>query len=235
MAKFMVVYPLEISKSLASKVIEFMTERGYRIATGDNEMNIVYIEGMGVNFQKNSDEPNKWNDLSIIIKFVKGTPYLYYLAKCTTEPGLGATISKAARLLGGVARIAFGQHLSCWRVGLHHPTRNPSHPALVQCGPVKVHRDYNRDMKRTNDPISLARGLNQHGTWPGYRGENVDHNSAGCLVRQVWDDHLAFIETIKSDWRYQQNNRFAFDTTIINGDEFDAWLRKDGKIIAIPQ
>jgi hypothetical protein len=60
----------------------------------------------------------------------------------------------------GAARIKFGQY-TAWQVGLHGYS-NP-HESLVQVEEVAVHRDYNRDLKRTGDLVEWGLfGINQH-------------------------------------------------------------------------
>lgn len=206
---------------MIEKLFAYMQAKGYHIDSEPGHINIIYIEGMNADFTPNNDAADGWNDLSLIVKFhPAGIPEIVFSAPCTTEPGKAATFDSAARRLGGVARIALGQH-TAWRVGYHRQARLlNTHPALVQCAPVPVHRDSNRDGLRIGDPIGQASGLNQHGTTPNYRGGAVGRWSAGCLVRQWWADHLRFMEIVQSDPRYQSNPRHVFSTTIIAGDDF---------------
>lgn len=201
-------------------IIEYMTAKGYMIDIHPSEKNIVYIEGMNPDFTLNSDAFDAWNDLSLIFEYnAEGIPEIIFSAICTTEPGRAATLSKEARALGGVARIAFGQ-FTAWRMGFHKRARLlDTHPALVQCAPIPVHRDLNRDGKRTNDPIGIASGLNHHSTNPNYNGGIVGKYSAGCLVRKFWKDHMLFIDLLKTDPRYVNDAMFVFTSTIIAGDD----------------
>jgi hypothetical protein len=66
----------------------------------------------------------------------------------TTEPGTFWTMNPMNA--GGAARIAFGQYKS-WIVGTHMKGKASAHEALVQVTEVTVHRDLNKDFKRTND------------------------------------------------------------------------------------
>lgn len=209
----------------AQNVCAYMEYMGYELDQLPGCLNIIYIEGINPDFTENQDHHDRWNDLSLLIEWDSGDPKIIFSAVATTEPGNAPTHSKQARLLGGVARIAFGQHRECWRLGYHNLARGKHHPALVQCAPVKVHRDYNRDYIRTNDPIDWAKGLNQHGTWPGYNGDRVGQNSAGCLVRRLWRDHIQFIEFLKTDARVISDWNFKFSTTIIPGGKFLDWVK----------
>src|SRR5690606_26288907 len=115
----------------------------------------------------NRDESDRWNDIGVLIRFNDaGQPEIIHAAVCTTEPGYMATMSVQALRLGGVARIQLTQYLECWQLGFHKG--DPNHPALVQCAPVLVYRDRNRDMKRPGDLLLPATGINHHGTRPNY-------------------------------------------------------------------
>lgn len=202
-------------------IVAYMTQKKYIVDTTAGQLNIVYLEGLNPDFTLNPDAADGWNDLSLILNHNQdGQPVIVYSATCTTEPGRAATFDADARKVGGVARIAFGQY-AAWRMGFHKAARLlDTHPALVQCAPLPVHRDRNFDGKRTGDPMGWASGLNQHGTSANYAGGPVSKWSAGCLVRQWWPDHLKFIELLKTDPRYISNKRFVFSSTIIDGDDF---------------
>lgn len=204
----------------ATAIVAFMRTKNYRIDMTTGHMNIIYLEGMNPDWVLNLDAPDGWNDLSIILAFDSGgDPSIVFSAACTTEPGKAATFGSEARRLGGVARIAFGQH-TAWKVGFHRQSRLLNmHPALIQCAPIPVHRDSNRDGKRTGDPMGWAFGLNQHGTSGSYTGGPIGKWSAGCLVRQWWNDHLEFMRIVKTDIRYQADRNFIFSSTIIAGDQ----------------
>lgn len=198
-----------------------MLDKKYHVDTQPGHLNIVYIEGINPDFTLNNDAFDGWNDLCLIINHTaEGLPEIIFSAVCTTEPGKTATHDNAAKKLGGVARIKFGQY-TAWRVGYHRRARLlDTHPALVQCAPILVHRDSNKDGKRTGDPITYAFGINQHSTSAIYNGQKIGRWSAGCLVRKWWADHLKFMELVKTDPRYIADKRFIFSSTIFAGDEF---------------
>ena len=206
---------------MESKVLEYMRRKGYMVDTEPGCLNIVYLEGINSDFTPNRDEFDGWNDLSLIIDHdADGVPKILFSAVCTTEPGRASTMAPAAAMMGGVARIAFGQYRA-WRVGYHKRSRLlDTHPALVQCAEVPVHRDVNRDGKRTGDPMGTGYGINQHGTKQLYSGKSVGAWSAGCLVRRLWSDHETFMGFVKTDLRYQDDTRYIFYTTVIAGDDF---------------
>jgi hypothetical protein len=204
-------------------IVKYMTDNGQTVFTGNDELNIVYLEGIDFDFKLNDDAFNKWNDLRVVFKYVDGCPELLFRQVCTTEPGKMSTFSLDARKRKGVARIAFGQY-TAWKMGFHKQSTNAkNHPALVQCNPIPVHRDLNMDGKRIGDIIYTGLfGINQHGTKIGYHDEiksTVENWSEGCLVGKDWNKHIEFINLLKTDSRYLKDNNFIFTTSIIPADE----------------
>lgn len=193
-----------------------MQKKGYQIATGNDEYNIVYVEGMNGDGTLNSDLPNQFNDRRMVIEFVDGKPKLVGNWEATTEPGYHYT--NRPMNPKGAARIAFGQY-KAWRVGIHG--NSEPHEALVQVAPIKVHRDANKDMRRTGDKTDEGIfGINQH--W-GYDcpHTNIGLASAGCLVGRTRSGHREFMKLIKQDIRYRLDNNYLFMTTIIAGDDLN--------------
>lgn len=206
----------------AARIVAYMRSQGYQVFTDPGHLNIVYFEGMDTTFKINRDLLDGWNDLRTVIRFTaEGIPQFVHIAVATTEPGASATKSKQAKQLGGVARIAFGQHFA-WRMGWHQQkTRGKKHPALVQCAPIRVHRDFNMDGFRTGDPLGWADGLNQHGTSLTFRGKNVGTFSLGCLVGYDYAVHCnQFMPLCGTDTRYLQDANYVFGSTIIAADRF---------------
>lgn len=87
----------------------------------------------------------------------------------------------------------------------------------VPCAPMLVHRDRNRDFKRTGDALAPAWGINHHGTRPGYVAKAVGMFSMGCTVRLHWKEHLEFIELLKTDPRYVADAGFRFSISYLDG------------------
>lgn len=200
------------------KVIRFMIKREYFIALGPDVLNIVYIEGVDGDGRENADEMNFWNDRRLVFRIGDdGNPIVMMNVAATTEPGKYYTQNPLNPL--GAARIAFGQYKAhC--IGLH----NGQQPALVQRGKIRVHRDINRDGKRSaNDPIVIGSGwgINQHSTRPGEPPKLVGKYSAGCLVGQSYSEHMSFIGLCKQDIRFKNNAGYLFPTAVISGTELN--------------
>jgi len=211
-------------KRFADRIIEYMEQQDYKISRNKGEKNIIYVEGADTNGTENDDRPNYFNDLRIIIAFNdKFQPVIEGIWIATTEPGYYYTDNPMNP--NGAARIGFGQYVA-WQVGLHGYS-NP-HESLIQVGEVKVHRDYNRDMKRTGDRVEWGYfGINQH--WGQNNPVDDIHTaSAGCLVGRLWEEHLQFMDLAKSDRRYRFSEKFVYPTTIIAGDKLNAFSKSRG-------
>lgn len=212
-------------EALLSKLLAYMASKGYIVSIIPDAVNIVYIEGVDDNWNPNPDRIDDWNDRAIVFTYdAEGNPSVLCNHVCTTEPGLVST--QAPRVSAGVARIPFGQFF-VWQMGFHHfATLGQRHPALVQRAPLKVHRDGNRDGKRTGDALDWATGINQHSTHGGRPPEKVGRYSEGCLVRRFWHDQLQFIALCQKDPRYLADSAYLFCSTVIDGDDFGRFQAK---------
>ena len=210
-------------KSMLDYIIKYMKDNGHTIFTNTGELNIVYVEGMNPDMTLNSDTFNEWNDTRLVFTYINDCPELIFTQLATTEPGKLATFSRDSIARKGAARIAFGQY-TAWKIGYHKiSTNRRNHPALIQCSPLPIHRDLNRDGARTGDIVYTGMfGINQHGTRIGYSDKSpikVENWSEGCLVGKDWNKHLQFINLLKQDPRFKSNPNFIFTTTIIPGDK----------------
>lgn len=202
------------NQSLAGRIIAYMQAKKYQVSSGPRRYNIVYLEGADASGSCNADLPNCFNDRRLLIQILDGKSAIIGNWEATTEPGTHYT--QQPMNPGGAARIAFGQY-AAWSVGMHGA--RDRHQGLIQVAPIRVHRDFNRDFKRTGDQIcSGLFGVNQH--W-GYDlpVNNIAAASAGCLVGRTRVGHQDFMALIKQDERYQANRSYIFPTTIIAADD----------------
>jgi hypothetical protein len=213
LAKAEILLPLKPAKDLAGKIISYMLKKGYWISRVPNCVNIVYVEGINENAVLNNDKSNVFNDLRIVIMInSKGVPYVKSSWEATTEPGKYYTDNPMSDK--GAARIKFGQYRA-WAVGEHEP----KHEALRQVTDIEVHRDLNKDYKRTGDLVEKGIfAINQHWGYD-FPKEAVGKASAGCLVGRTREGHKAFMKVIKSDPRYKVNNRYRYFTAVLAGDD----------------
>jgi hypothetical protein len=201
---------------LAKRILRYMRSKGYWIARSPNMMNIVYVEGMNDDGTLNDDAFDHWNDRRMVIRIAPGgKPEFLVNDQSTTEPGKFYTMNPLNPL--GAARIAFGQY-KAWTVGLHQNTQ----PALVQRGDVRVHRDLDKNGKRSpSDPIDIGNwfGINQHSTAKDKIPATIGLYSAGCLVGRRYAWHLKFLSTVKKDVRFKRNAGYLFVTAVLAGDD----------------
>ena len=210
--------PLTLGNDFGTRIVKYMQLRNYWVTRLPGFLNIVYVEGADANGTPNADKFNVFNDRRIVFAIVGGKPEIKLNVLGTTEPGDFYT--QHPLNTGGAARIAFNQY-KAWRVGVHRAGKPSAHEALVQVGIISVHRDLNKDGKRTGDAIDVGSGflVNQHS------GHNADANrigkaSAGCLVGRSHDEHKEFMKLVKTDSRFKKALQgYKFISTIIAGDD----------------
>jgi hypothetical protein len=202
---------------LAGRVIKYMIDSGYTISRNPNTFNIIYLEGVDLDGHENDDEPNVFNDLRMVIQIdAMGVPKIMGKWEATTEPGTFYTENRMDSKKLGAARIKFGQH-KAWQVGVH----KQQDPALVQADDVPVYRDGNEDYARTDDFLDVGMfGIDQHHANNANRTD-IGRWSAGCLVGRTESGHEEFMDIIMQDQRFQANNNYLFETTIIPGDDLN--------------
>src|SRR5262249_29880962 len=201
--------PFTLGTDLASRIVKAILRNGHAVDANPGHCNIVYIEGLNPDGTPNDNKPNRFNDLRLVIRFDGKVPKIVGKWEATTEPSRRWT--ERPMNPKGAARIKFGQY-TAWRVGVH----NGSHEALVQTGgPITVYRDLNKDFKRDGDKVETGFfGINQHGGYDLPR-DDLGNSSAGCLVGRTMAGHRAFMEIVKSDPRYIDDDEFVFTATIM--------------------
>ena len=212
--------PLETGNDFAGRIIKYMQLKDYWIARAPGFLNIVYVEGANADGSLNDDAPNKWNDRRLVIQIKNRKPVIVGNWEATTEPGFHFTFKPMNPK--GAARIAFGQY-KAWRVGFHNASKKSKHEALVQAGDITVHRDFNKDMKRTGDKTDVGSGfaVNHHKGFNMPPGE-IGQASAGCLVGRLNKEHEDFMALVKTDPRYKDaSHGYMFMATIIAGDDLN--------------
>lgn len=186
------------------KVISYMRAKGYEVRA----VNLVGIEGMNADGSLNSDQLDLWNDVVLVIR---DTGEILVSAVATTEPGRYYTKNRMNPR--GAARLAIGQHKDAWAFGYHNYDK--SHPALVQVGPVTVHRDNNADGFRTADVTDVGLfGVNIHGTLDRHSANSVGRWSAGCVVSRDWPKHLTILKFMRD------SGRPLITFTLLDGTDF---------------
>jgi hypothetical protein len=70
--------------------------------------------------------------------------------------------------------------------------------------------------------LGLGIGLNIYCQQLQHLIEDMASASAGCLVGRLWEEHVEFMQRVKSDRRYSFNPGFVFPTTIIDRTKLPA-------------
>lgn len=165
---------LDPPTNLAERIVAVCEKRGYPLKT--SSLNIIGLEGVNPDGTYNSDAPDQWNDLMVLLKFVSGQPKIVWQAQSTTEPGR-YYVDRPLNPEGG-ARLDLGYHKDLWRRGKHK-----GYSAMVQTGVARLVRDKNRNHRR-DDKITQEswRGINWHSAYGRYSGGSIGRWSAGCCV-----------------------------------------------------
>lgn len=208
------VFPLRAPDSLAGRIVAAMHKTGHWLCRHPACVNLVYVEGMDEDGTPNTDAPNVFNDLRVVLRVNRaGTPAVEELWEATTEPGRHYTLIEKLDPRGA-ARIAFGQY-KAWSVGTHMAGRPSGHEALVQTAPIRVFRDLDKDFERTGDQLFTGLfGVNQHWGFDLPRSD-IGRASAGCLVGRTKAGHRAFMALCKADARYTVNHSYRFLTSVL--------------------
>lgn len=202
-------------EQFAEMCAAYMLSKGYLLSRDPGTSNIAYVEGVEYDGSLNRDLPNYFNDRRLILYYKDGWRFSHN-AQATTEPGTFYTQNPLNK--EGCARIAFGQYVA-WQHGIH----NGSQIALVQVAPIEIHRDLNRDGKRSpSDPRQWGIfHINQHTTnHSGPAPLTIGKWSAGCLVGRRRQEHLIFLDLLRQDIRFKDSPKdFVYPTTIMPGDK----------------
>lgn len=200
--------PEPVPTDLAGKIVYAMKKHNYKLFTGPGECNIVFVEGMGPDGEKNDNTPNRFNDGRFVLTLDADKWKILGAWEATTEPGKYWTENRMNEK--GAAHVKPGQY-KAWQVGMHH-----SHEAWVQTGgPVTVCRDDNEDNVRDGDEEDTGDfGINMHGGYDLPKSD-LGRSSAGCLVGRSMEGHRKFMSITKADPRVQANRRFVMTATLL--------------------
>ena len=130
----------------------------------------------------------------------------------TTDPGLSSMTKPMSTK--GCAILVPGQYRSSWMIGYH----KGKYEALVQCKPLKVYRDNNKDNIYDLNPKTIEEGnfgINIHKS--GDDSTIVNGWSAGCQVlkRKVNFDKLMKL----AHYQFSQGMGARYTYTLINEED----------------
>lgn len=187
---------------------ELFEKKNYKyFDTGSYNLNIIGV-------RSTSYDRNVFDDLLVVTykesRFNKDRFRIYPI---TTEPG--TYYLRNPLHFKGTAILVPGQYCGCWKLGKH----NGQYEALVQCAPVKVYRDNNKDDIYDLKPETVdfgVFGINIHRASANNKTKYVDKYSAGC---QVFDDPKnfnSFMDLCRKQ-RDLYGNKFTY--TLITEDD----------------
>lgn len=193
----------------AASLERAMTAKGYAyFKTGDYNLNII-----GVRSNCGRKVTNKFDDFLVVTYYVKGVLHKQVYS-ITTEPG--RYYVKHLCNSRGCAILKPAQYRGCWQIGKH----NGKYTALVQCKPVTVYRDANKDdlYDLTKTDTGLF-GINIHRSNPYGTSATVDNWSAGCQVFANGKEFAEFMQLCEEQ-RKRYGNSFTYtlldESDIIN-------------------
>lgn len=134
---------------------------------------------------------NKFDDYIVVIYRTHIGDAKRIILTATTDPGAYYMQNLASDK--GCAILVPGQYRGCWKYGFHKRFR-----ALVQCKPVKVYRDRNKNNVYDLDPKTIQKGnfgINIHKA--GADSIYVDKWSAGCQVIANESQYNSFMSLVK--------------------------------------
>lgn len=197
-----------INKALFEKasnvdIEQVMIRKGYSFFKGVYNLNII-----GVRSKESVKQSNKFDDILIVAFGLATSGYnssTKFIFQITTDPGIKSL--KAPMNAKGTAILVPGQYRGSHKLGLHQG----KYEALVQCAPVKVYRDANRDDildmdKRTIDTGMF--GINIHKA--GIASVIVDGWSAGCQVLAKNDEYEIFMDLCRKQKLAGYGDKFTY-------------------------
>ena len=182
---------------------QVMIRKGYRFFKGVYNLNII-----GVRSKESIKQENRFDDILIVAFGLATSGYnssTKFIFQITTDPGIKSL--KAPMNAKGTAILVPGQYRGSHKIGLHQG----KYEALVQCAPVKVYRDANKDSildtdKRTIDTGMF--GINIHKA--GIASVIVDGWSAGCQVLAVEKDYAIFMDLCRKQKLAGYGDKFTY-------------------------
>ena len=187
-----------------NQILSRLRDLNYKIyESGNYNLNIVGIRNRHLNTNTFNDE------LHCIFKLNEVWIDKHY--QITTDPGFKSL--QNPQNSKGCSILVPNQYLNCYKLGYH----KGQYIALVQCKPVQVYRDNNKDKIMDLNPKSIDNGvfgINIHKA--GSNSNIVEDWSAGCQAFKRKSDYDEFISLcIKSSKLY--SNSFTY--TLL--DDFD--------------
>ena len=188
------------------KTIQELTSRisalGLKLDKEPFHLNIVCI--------RNSDVfTNKFDDDIYWFWYNEKRELGFKTAKITTKAG--SFYVKNPINKDGTGVLKTGQHIDCWKKGLHHG----EYEALVQAKTLKVWRDKDKDNRITKSQEQEGLfGINVHRASKNNSSDNIDRWSAACIVFQNPLVFKSFMRAV--DQQIVQAKKTSFTVSVLD-------------------
>jgi len=174
---------MTLAKHLATVARSALDKLGFAFFTrGDWNVNYIGIRSP-------EQRAGRFDDQALLL-WKEFNEWRAFMAPFTADPG--TTYLKRPINVKGTAILQSSQQMrGAFKIGIHKGYR-----ALVQCRPVRVWRDANRDDILDRDgPVDTGDfGINHHRAAPEGISAKTDYYSAGCMVYQGAQSFLAFMD-----------------------------------------
>lgn len=155
-----------------------------------------------IGVRSKADIPNSFDDKFYLVNELDPQKPIFWETSCTTNPGL-YWMQKVVNAKGA-AVLKPNQWLNKWQLGRHKGV----YEALVQCAPITVYRDNDKDNKAEEQGIEDTGifGINIHRANSSAVSKIIDQWSAGC---QVLNDPTAYAKLIQA-CKDSRQQRFTY-------------------------
>jgi hypothetical protein len=184
-----------------NKLKEALSNKGYIFF--DNGLYNLNIVGI----RSRVRESGKFDDLMLVVyKDNKDNDFIIESFPITTDAG--TYWLKNPMNTKGTALLVPNQYRASFELGYHQG----KYKALVQCNPLRVYRDNNKDYIADYDPSTIETGMfgiNIHRSNPNVSSWKNDKWSAGCQVFQNPIHYLHFIQLCEKSSKLY-GNKFTY-------------------------
>lgn len=188
-----------IDKIAKTKFKELFKKMNYSyFEKGSYNLNIIGVRS------KERINNNTFDDYIIVEYKDSYGKWIRNVFPATTNPGVYWLTNPCSS--AGCAILVPGQWRQCWTIGLH----KNKYKALVQCKPIKVYRDNNKD-KNLDYNVKIQEGIfgiNIHKA--GIDSKYVDNWSAGCQVFKKLSDFNAFMKLCEIQKNTGLGDKFTY-------------------------
>ena len=214
--RWMLTHPNQAKKYIPSYRPEF------ELFTGQNEINIVYIQSCTYDGKYQKRRDNHFDDCLLVFSWVNGKPEVWLSAQATVD--YGDTWYHKRGNPQGTAQILLDAQFQSWKEGPHK-----GYTALRQYRDVAVARDFNRDRRRKGDKVFVGVFyVNQHHA-RSTSYYDVGPFSAGCPVTRDQGNFGKLMTLFRRTPWYLADRGYVVNSTFLTADIFSNDLNPPAK------